>query len=93
MPLKKRVPPDLDPIREFLRTAEFEVAEMKNLRAEAEIQRNHMEQRLSQETHMFNQARNLITEMIENFSIEDQGCIRIEESKCWKPKEMNMLQG
>ena len=57
-------------------TSEFEVAEMNNLRAESEISRRNIEQELSQEVHMFNQARELIEEMRRNFTIEDQGCIR-----------------
>ena len=57
-------------------TSEFEVAEMNNLRAESEINRRNIEQELSQEVHMFNQARELIEEMRRNFTIEDQGCIR-----------------
>ena len=57
-------------------TSEFEVAEMNNLRAESEINRRNIEQELSQEVHMFNQARELIEEMRRSFTIEDQGCIR-----------------
>ena len=57
-------------------TSEFEVAEMNDLRAESEINRRNIEQELSQEVHMFNQARELIEEMRMNFTIEDQGCIR-----------------
>ena len=57
-------------------TSEFEVAEMNNLRAESEISRRNIEQELSQEVHMFNQARELIEEMRRSFTIEDQGCIR-----------------
>ena len=49
---------------------------MNNLRAEPEINRLNIEQELSQEVHMFNQARELIEEMRRNFTIEGQGCIR-----------------
>ena len=55
-------------------TSEFEVAEMNNnLRAESEISRRNIEQELSQEVHMFNQARELIEEMRRNFTIERSG--------------------
>ena len=54
-------------------TSEFEVAEMNNLRAESEISRRNIEQELSQEVHMFNQARELIEEIRRNFTIERSG--------------------
>lgn len=57
-------------------TSDFEIAEVNSLRAEAETRRQNAELELSQEVHMFNQARALIEEMRANFSIEDQGCIR-----------------
>jgi len=72
-------------------TSEFEVAEMSNYQVEAEIRQRNLEHELSQEIHMFNQARTLIGEMRENFSVEDQGCIG--RMRCWKPKEMSMLWG
>lgn len=72
-------------------TSEFEVAGMNNQRVEAEVRQRNVEQALSQEIHMFNQARTLIGEMRENFSVEDQGCIG--RMRCWKPKEMSMLWG
>ena len=56
-------------------TSEFEIAEFANRVTEAEIRRN-LEYELSQEIHLFDQARHLIGEMREKFSIEDQGCIR-----------------
>jgi len=43
---------------------------------EAEIRERNLEYELSQEIHLFNQARKLVVEMRETFSIEDQGCIR-----------------
>ncbi len=57
-------------------TSEFEVAEMNSLREESEVHRRILEQELSQEIHMFNQAQGLIQKMRRNFSIEDDGCIR-----------------
>lgn len=57
-------------------TSEFEIAEMNALREESEIHRHSIGQELSQEVHLFNQARGLIQEMRRNFSIEDDGCIR-----------------
>lgn len=57
-------------------TSEFEVAGMNNQRVEAEVRQRNVEQALSQEIHMFNQARALIEEMRANFTVEDQGCIR-----------------
>ena len=62
-------------------TSEFEVAEMNNLRAEPEINRLNIEQELSQEVHMFNQARELIEEMRRNFTILKVKDVS-EESKC-----------
>ena len=60
-------------------TSEFELAEFSNIVSEAEFREYNLQRELSQEIHMFNEARNLITEMRTNFSIEDQGCItRIE---------------
>ena len=60
-------------------TSEFELAELSNIVSEAEFREYNLQRELSQEIHMFNEARNLITEMRTNFSIEDQGCItRIE---------------
>ena len=60
-------------------TSEFELAEFSNIVSEAEVREYNLQRELSQEIHMFNEARNLITEMRTNFSIEDQGCItRIE---------------
>ena len=61
-------------------TSEFELAEFSNIVSEAEFREYNLQRELSQEIHMFNEARNLITEMRKpNFSIEDQGCItRIE---------------
>ena len=46
--------------------------EINRLRVEAEVRRHNAEQELSQEVHMFNQARTLIEEMTTNFSIEGQ---------------------
>lgn len=57
-------------------TSEFELAEFSNLISEAEVQEYNLNYELSQEIHMFNEARLLISEMRTNFSIEDQGCIR-----------------
>ena len=57
-------------------TSEFELAELSNHVSEAEVHEQNLEYELSQEIHMFNQARNLVLEMRESFSIEDQGCIR-----------------
>ena len=48
---------------------------MNNYRVEAEVQQRYLEQELSQQVHMFNQARLLIEETRRNFTIEDQGCI------------------
>ena len=60
-------------------TSEFELAEFSNIVSEAEVREYNLQRELSQEIHMFNEARNLIIEMRANFSIEDQGCItRIE---------------
>ena len=60
-------------------TSEFELAEFSNIVSEAEVREYNLQHELSQEIHMFNEARNLIIEMRANFSIEDQGCItRIE---------------
>lgn len=70
-------------------TSEFEVAEMNNFRVEAEIRQRNLEHELSQEVHMFNQARNLLGELRNSFTVEDQGCTR----RCWKPKETSMLWG
>ena len=60
-------------------TSEFKMAEMNNYKVEAEIHHQYLEQELSQEVHMFNQARILIEEMRRNFTIEDQGCVRRTE--------------
>ena len=49
---------------------------MNNYKVEAEIHHQYLEQELSQEVHMLNQARILIEEMRRHFTIEDQGCIR-----------------
>ena len=57
-------------------TAEVAIAEMANQRVEAEVRQSNLEHELSQEVHMFNIARSLITEMRTAFDIEDQGCIR-----------------
>ena len=57
-------------------TAEVAIAEMANQRVEAEVRQSNLEHELSQEVHMFNIARALITEMRTAFDIEDQGCIR-----------------
>ena len=60
-------------------TSEFELAEFSNIVSEAEVRQYNLQHELSQEIHMFNEARNLIIEMRANFSIEDQGCVtRIE---------------
>ena len=56
-------------------TSEFELAEFSNIVSEAEVREYNLQRELSQEIHMFNEARNLIIEMRANFSIEDQGCI------------------
>ena len=59
--------------------SEFELAELANHVSEAETHEQNLQFELSQEIHMFNQARSLVLEMRETFSIEDQGCIqRIE---------------
>ncbi len=57
-------------------TSEFEVAEMNNRWIETEARKRYLEQELSQEVHMFDEARALIEEMRRTFTIEDQGCIR-----------------
>lgn len=57
-------------------TSEFELAVFSNLVTETEIRERSLEYELSQETYLFNQARQLIVEMREAFSIEDDGCIR-----------------
>ena len=57
-------------------TSEFELAELSNHISEAEVRGQNLEYELSQEIHMFNEDRNLVLEMRESFSIEDQGCIR-----------------
>ena len=57
-------------------TAEFELAELHNRIATAEMRERNAEQALSQEMHMSAQARTLIEEMRNAFTIEDQGCIR-----------------
>ena len=49
---------------------------MSNRMVEAEVRERNLELDLSQEIHLFNQARNLIGETREGFTIEDQGCIR-----------------
>ena len=60
-------------------TARFELAEMQNLRVAAEVREGNPERTLSQEVHMFNQARALIEDMRNAFTIEDQGCIQRTE--------------
>ena len=57
-------------------TAEVIIAEMNNQRVEAEVRQRNLEQELSQEVHMFNHARTIISEMRSSFTVEDQGCIR-----------------
>ena len=57
-------------------TSEVTIAEMNNHRVEAEVRQRNLEQELSQEVHMFNHARHIISEMRTAFNIEDQGCIR-----------------
>lgn len=51
-------------------TSEVTIAEMNNQRVEAEIRQRHLEQQLSQEVHMFNQAL-LIGEVRSAFVVED----------------------
>lgn len=60
-------------------TSEFELAVFAKRVTEAEIRECNLEYELSQEIHLFDQARQLIVEMRETFSIEDQGCIRTIE--------------
>lgn len=60
-------------------TARFELAEMQNLRVAAEVREGNPERTLSQEVHMFTQARALIEDMRNAFTIEDQGCIQRTE--------------
>jgi len=57
-------------------TSEFELAVFSSRVTEAEIRERNLEYELSQETYLFNQARQLIVEMREAFSIEDDGCVR-----------------
>lgn len=57
----------------------FELAEMQNLRVAAEVREGNPERTLSQEVHMFTQARALIEDMRNAFTIEDQGCIQRTE--------------
>ena len=57
-------------------TSEFELAVFSNRVTENEIRERNLEYELSQETYLFNQARQLILEMREAFSVEDDGCIR-----------------
>ena len=53
-------------------TPELEVAEMNNLRVEAEVRQRRVEQEVSKEIYMFNQARALTEDMRMNFTVEDQ---------------------
>ena len=53
-------------------TAESELAELHNQIATAEMRERNAEQALSQEAHKFAQARTLIEEMRNTFTIEDQ---------------------
>lgn len=57
-------------------TSEFELAVFSNRVTENEIRERNLEYELSQETYLFNQARQLILEMREAFSVEDDGCTR-----------------
>ena len=57
-------------------TSEFELAVFSNRVTEAEVRERNLEYELSQEIHLFNQARQIIVEMRETFSIEDGGCSR-----------------
>lgn len=56
-------------------TSELGLAELHNRHAESEINERNAEHALSQEVHMFTQARSLIEDMRNPSTIEDQGCI------------------
>ena len=57
-------------------TAEFELAELHIQIATAEMRERNAERALSQEMHFFTQARTLMEEMRNAFTVEDQGCTR-----------------
>ena len=52
------------------------MAELHNLRVEAEVRERSAESAPSQEAHIFTQATPSIEEMRNNFTSEDQRCIR-----------------